>query len=383
MSLNKVNYVNGTTVIMAENLNAIQDEIIANGNAIGTQATAIQNLGTNKADVTALNAEASARAEADTSIEGELDELKSSTNALESDSMTSAKCMDDDSTADLNVTDEDGNVLARFASGEVETKNFASYRSPKTAQTTATGSDLDVIDAGGNVILRLADGHIISKNFDSRTDTRRWVGKKWAAVGDSLTEVNQRTTLHYHDYVAERTGISVVNLGHSGAGYYARPSDYSFQIRAGQVPLDSDVVTIFGSGNDVGKKSLGDVTDTVSADTLCGYINNTFDLLFSRFTTVNLGVITPTPWKNGSNNWTPENPGNAMELYCEAIVEICKRRSIPCLDLYHCSNLRPMDAAFRAAAYSKDEGNGIHPDETGHFLIAARFEAFLDSLLLH
>lgn len=78
MALTKVDYVNGTTVIMAENLNAIQDEIIANGNAIGTQATAIQNLGTNKADVTALNAEASARAEADTAIDGELDELKSS-----------------------------------------------------------------------------------------------------------------------------------------------------------------------------------------------------------------------------------------------------------------------------------------------------------------
>lgn len=83
MALTKVDYVNGTTVIMAENLNAIQDEIIANGNAIGTQATAIQNLGTNKADVTALNAEASARAEADTAIDGELDELKSSIGDLE------------------------------------------------------------------------------------------------------------------------------------------------------------------------------------------------------------------------------------------------------------------------------------------------------------
>lgn len=44
MSLNKVNYVNGTTVIMAENLNAIQDEIIANGNAIGTQAGEVSDL---------------------------------------------------------------------------------------------------------------------------------------------------------------------------------------------------------------------------------------------------------------------------------------------------------------------------------------------------
>lgn len=255
-------------------------------------------------------------------------------------------------------------------------------KSPSTVLTDGM-ADFDFIDPSGNVLARFSDGNFQTKNFNSALDTRHWQGKKWTAIGDSLTEVNQRTTKHYHDYISEATGITVVNLGHSGAGYYARPSDYSFQIRAGQVPLDSDIVTIFGSGNDVGKKDLGNVTDAASADTLCGYINNTFDILFARFTAVNLGVITPTPWKNGSNNWTPENPGNPMELYSNAIVEICKRRSIPCLDLYHCSNLRPMDSAFRTAAYSKDDGNGIHPDETGHFLIAARFQTFLDSLLLH
>lgn len=265
---------------------------------------------------------------------------------------------------------------------EVEAAENEINKASSTVPTDGA-SDLDLIDQSGNVLARFSGGGFQTKDFNTASDVRHWAGKKWAAVGDSLTEVNQRTTKHYHDYIAEATGISVVNLGHSGAGYYARPSDYSFQIRVGQVPLDSDVVTIFGSGNDVGKKNLGNVTDTVSADTLCGYINNTFDLLFARFVAVNLGVITPTPWKNGNNDWTPENPGNPMELYVDAIVEICRRRSIPCLDLYHNSNLRPMDSAFRTAAFSKDEGNGIHPDETGHFLIAARFQDFLETLLLH
>lgn len=43
MALTKVTYTDGVTVIMASNLNAIQDEIIANGNAIA-------NLDTNKVD---------------------------------------------------------------------------------------------------------------------------------------------------------------------------------------------------------------------------------------------------------------------------------------------------------------------------------------------
>ena len=71
-----------------------------------------------------------------------------------------------------------------------------------------------------------------------------------------------------------------------------------------------------------------------------------------------------------------------MELYCTAIVEICKMRSIPCLDLYHCSNLRPQNAGARAVEYSKDDGNGVHPDELGHKLIAPRFMVFLRSLLM-
>ena len=290
---------------------------------------------------------------------------------------------------DIDITDEQGNVILRLADGHIMTKDFDSSNIPSATQmsireSSAQGIDIDFCDLSGNVLLRLAGGGIQTADFNSAVDARHWAGKKWTAIGDSLTEVNQRTTKHYHDYIAEKTGINVVNLGHSGAGYYARPSDYCFRRRALQVETDSDVVTIFGSGNDVDKISLGNVTDT-TADTLCGCINITIDNIFATAPLVPLGIITPTPWyqQSGAKNWTPTNPDNPMELYSNAIVEICKRRSIPCLDLYHCSNLHPDIASFRTAQFSKDDGNGIHPDETGHFLIAARFQAFLESLLLH
>ena len=254
------------------------------------------------------------------------------------------------------------------------------HKYAKTADSDGS-ADLDVVDEAGDVILRLENGHVRTKNVNSAS-IRQFAGKKWTCIGDSLTEVNGRTTKHYHDYIAEKTGIEVVNLGHSGEGYYAVGSTRSFRTQVPNVPLDSDVVTIFGSGNDVGKKSLGNVTDTDANDTLCGYINKTLDLLYSRMPTVNLGVVTPTPWVNGNTDWTPSNPENAMELYCEAIVEICRRRSIPCLDLYHMSNLRPQDTAAKPLTYSKDDGNGVHPDEAGHLLIAGRFMAFLESLIM-
>ena len=108
MALEKRNYIDGTTVITAKNLNDIQDEIRANGTAIASQATQIAA----KADTTALtaettareaavsaeataraaainaevtareaaiNAEATARAYSDAALSGEVDDLKTAT----------------------------------------------------------------------------------------------------------------------------------------------------------------------------------------------------------------------------------------------------------------------------------------------------------------
>lgn len=208
--------------------------------------------------------------------------------------------------------------------------------------------------------------------------TQKWVGKKWVCIGDSLTANNIRTTMHYHDYIADETGITVVNLGEGGTGYkreYA--GEGAFITRVDQIPLDADVVTIFGSGNDA-IYQIGDPSDT-GTDSLCSAINATIAAIFARKVTCQLGIVTPCPWES----YNPADETNWMARYSAAIVEICKRWGIPCLDLYHCSNLRPWDAAFRAAAYSKDDGGGVHPDETGHAIIAPRFEAFLESLLLH
>ena len=208
----------------------------------------------------------------------------------------------------------------------------------------------------------------------------KWVGKKWTCVGDSLTEHNLRTTMNYHDYVAQATGITVVNMGRSGTGYKRTYDEgYAFYQRITSVPLDSDVVTIFGSGNDLLYiDNLGTPTDT-GTDTLCGCINTTIDNLLGIIPAVQLGIVAPTPWMGEKPTLNNTNP---MGRYVEALRQICYIRSIPFLDLYHCSNLRPWTAEGRAACYTKDDGNGTHPDETGHKLIASRFEGFLDFLLL-
>ena len=204
-----------------------------------------------------------------------------------------------------------------------------------------------------------------------------WRGKKWACIGDSITEPNNRSTKNYVDYVVEATDITAINLGRGGTGFkreYA--GEGAYMDRLDEIPADTDVVTIMASGND-GIYSVGTPTDT-GTDTLCGCINTTIQRLFTQMPMCNVGIITSIPWENGN----PSDHTNWFSRYSEAIVEICKNWGIPCLDLFHCSNLRPWDATFRQYAYTRDDGNGVHPDENGHKLFAPRIGDFLESLLM-
>lgn len=207
---------------------------------------------------------------------------------------------------------------------------------------------------------------------------KKWYGKKWACVGDSLTADNQYTTKHYFDYVADATDIQPINMGDSGTGYARqREGNRAFYQRILSIDTSADVVTIFGSFNDLGAGiSLGTYTDT-GTDTIAGCINQTITNLQSVMPTAVLGIVAPTPWQS-----TQPTPSSAGDLYVDMLRAICEHRSIPFLDLYRESNLRPWDADFRQLCYSNDGGNGTHPNELGHKLIAPRFKAFLETLLI-
>lgn len=209
-----------------------------------------------------------------------------------------------------------------------------------------------------------------------------WIGKKWIAVGDSLTEANQTSTKKYHDYISAETGISVVNMGAGGTGY-KRGEDQSkaFYQRVSSIATDADAITIFGSFNDLGSDfDLGSPTDT-GTTTICGCINATLDAILSVYMTAgkipSIGVITPAPWKNR----TPASPTSISAQYVDALIECCKLKSIPVLDLWRCSNMHPDDSTFRSLAYSNDGDSGVHPDDNGHKLFAPIIKQFVGKIL--
>lgn len=213
-----------------------------------------------------------------------------------------------------------------------------------------------------------------------------WDGKKWACIGDSLTQVNQTAAKRYYEYVADVTGISTENYGVGGTGY-ANPNGTAgnFIDRMASVSTDADVYTIFGSFNDVAYATSNDIPIGDPADagtsTMCGYFNSAFDALYARVPLANIGVVAPCPWQYcypGGTNQT----STYGKAYVEALRQVCERRSIPFLDLFHGSGMRPWDADFRALIYTDDPAGGVHPNAIGHSILAPKFKAFLESLIL-
>lgn len=91
--------------------------------------------------------------------------------------------------ADLDITDENGNVLTRFVGGNIVTKKFNSKDAVQSSSTDASNVDLDIADENGNVVLRIKDGHIRTKNFTSMTqdDITTYVTVRKDGSGDYTT----------------------------------------------------------------------------------------------------------------------------------------------------------------------------------------------------
>lgn len=205
-----------------------------------------------------------------------------------------------------------------------------------------------------------------------------FAGKKWYTIGDSITEYNTTANVKYYDYIQEKTGLLPINLALGGRGYINGGTDDTKQFykQALEIGNDADVITILGGGNDVSSFPLGEITDT-GTETICGCINTTIDNVYATLPLAKLGIITPNPW--GS---FPTNTDNNMSRLADAIVAICKRRGIPCLDLYHCSGMRPWEQSYRELVYSLSNNDGVHPNNIGHEIIASHIEQFLKEILL-
>jgi lysophospholipase L1-like esterase len=206
------------------------------------------------------------------------------------------------------------------------------------------------------------------------------VGKVWCCVGDSLTEANTRASRHYYDYIADELGLTVLNYGISGTGY----KNGSFANRIyGSIKEDFDIMTVFGSFNDLDASwELGNITDN-GRDTLFGCMNAAVENFLIKYPTKKLALITPTPWKLGVEYFGVETTLENMEAYVNAILAVAKRNRVPCLDLYHCSGLNPDNSVVLTTYYNENgtQDLGVHPNSEGHKFIAPIIREFIKTLV--
>lgn len=220
----------------------------------------------------------------------------------------------------------------------------------------------------------------IVKNSPYGEGVKEYKDVKWAVFGDSLTEKNAKARLSYYDYVSENLGCNIVNYGKGGTGYGKNSSGTdNFMARMLNINPDAfDVLTIFGSFNDVSAGlDIGNPTDT-GTSTLCGCINTTIDNFYSVAPYKVIGLVTPTPWASmpTSSTW-----GND---YADAIIAIAKRRGIPVMDLFRESGLRPWAGSDYIAEYYTEDGNtdiGAHPNSKAHkIFLYPHFREFFKTL---
>ena len=223
-------------------------------------------------------------------------------------------------------------------------------------------------------------------------------GKNWTAIGDSWTQIHSDKKQSYVDYVSQITGVSAKNAGAGGTGYVAGgPNNWNNQFYKHSVDANSNIVTIFGSFNDAYATNFkfGKKGDT-GTDTLWGSMLATINHVYDANPDALIGVITPGPWgainsfvtdKMSSLDAHDDSGINEMsinewaEQYVSTLEEFAKAYSLPLLDLYHGSGLRPWNNNFINEYYhGMNDTDTTHPNPKAmQKYIAPRIASFIES----
>lgn len=176
---------------------------------------------------------------------------------------------------------------------------------------------------------------IYVKNPAEQTvNARRWEGKYWYAVGDSITEQN-----NYPYFLNQYAKFaSYYNAGQSGKGMKDMTTKFATE------PLTNyDLITVFAGTNDYGGHTpLGTINDTKDTLSFYGYTKKVIDTILTAKPSIKLAFFTPLQRGAFTGQPTypaPNNLGHTLDQYVDAIKKVCELYAIPCLDLFRCSGI--------------------------------------------
>ena len=250
----------------------------------------------------------------------------------------------------------------------IDTSNLASNLS-------LTGTKLQLKNSQGNLI-----GNAVTLPLTSSTVTAFLNGKKYCAIGDSIT-YGVNTTKKYHEYLKEYFNLnSVTNLGKDGSTITSKSSGICDRIA--NIPKDSDLITLFAGTNDffyampIGEWYTKDSSNrrTLIKDktTFRGALNIICEYLIDNFSNKLIYLMTPIhryKFMTQPTDLEPNSGGLYLEEYVNCIIECGKIHSLPVIDLYSKSGLLPSNTN-NANLYFNPTSDYLHPNATGHKKIA-------------
>ena len=209
----------------------------------------------------------------------------------------------------------------------------------------------------------LLDGQPISSKLENLEDMimslkSNLYKKRICFIGDSICEQGTFITP-----LIQNTSCTIQNLGLSGSGWIAR-SPQNYITRIDSIEGTPDLIVFYGSTNDIGVSQLGALGDTGEA-TYYGAIRSTLEKAILKYRhNTKYCVITPLPTyyvgRDVRDSFVDEYDDStgsttlSLEKISVALREVAGALSIPCLDLYHCSNFFPI---FPDGTVT---GDGIH-----------------------
>lgn len=214
-------------------------------------------------------------------------------------------------------------------------------------------------------------------------------------LGDSITEGSGVTDPqnNRYDNVLKRTaglaatynyGIGGTRLAHQSTPSEKPRYDLCFCGRAYDLNRDADIIVVYGGINDYihGDAPVGEMGDRTPA-TFCGAVYFLMNLLRTEYADKTVVFMSPARCyfnevSSDSPSTRPQKRADAMPVlgYVNIIKETAKQFDIPVLDLYHDLGIDPNDPEDRA----KYTADGLHFNDAGHQILAAKLKAFLEAL---
>ena len=205
-------------------------------------------------------------------------------------------------------------------------------------------------------------------------------------LGDSITEGvgTSESCKRYFELLRDAWGLKAANgYGISGTRLARQaipseePSFDRYFLSRVEAMAEADGVVVFGGTNDYGHGDAAIGTfDDRTPDTFYGACHGLFTGLLEKYPGKPIVVMTPLHRLGEGEVKVKHGREVTLKTYVDIIKEVARYYALPVCDLYGISGMQPAVPVLQ----ERFMPDGLHPNDAGHELIAARLGNFLAAL---